>query len=849
MMRWVYLGLVVMLGGSASSQEVLPALGGLPVAANAQRPAQRVPPAPMPGPNPNGRPSPGARAVRPPAPTPAGPLRLDRCGDPLPPGAIARFGTVRLRHGGEIAGLGFTPDGKRLATVSATEEGIRLWDPATGKEVARLTIPLTAVALARDGSVVILEGARCKIWQPIPGNPIRELPSGSLPETTSTLTIHPNSRMIAVGTPGKVLQLDLSTGKILSELKAVGDQPPSRLTYSPDGRWLAGTAQKTGIWVWDLKTGRRVRTYPVTTDLCEFAFSPDGTHIAIASETLRTYLLDAEEPDETFEAHNGPFSHIRFSPDGKWLDTQAPDGISVRLDAVTGAVKATWPLPVGVAVNPPLALSPDATFAAGVDDSGGIRIWCPQTGKGPEIDRLPVLREPGYLADGKTVSCLDSTGHLRTFDPLTGKPGEVFTISAEPGLPVVWDTRGERAAIIAGDEDETEIRIVSGFTGKILAKFPAPATGPSIIAFCPSDPDRLLVVSPGSVMIVRISTGGTIGSFLVGQPETPQRGVFSPDGRLIAISTSPLTLWEVRTGKKRFEFETIEDPAGMVFSPDGRLLAAWEGGGVVVFDVRTGTVVRRFRYPGAETMVSAAAFSLDGKRLAIGTADGSITLWETLTGEPVLSFDRHEGIVTGLLFSQDGAILISTGADGTALVWDTAAKPDLNAAVTGSDEALRLLASADPAIAQRGMAYLYRQPRDSVRLLEEKIPVPNPVPAERIKKLVRDLGSEDYQTRKAAVGELMRIGGEAGPLVREAAKSPSPEVAKLTGEILGIIDGPPTRPDDLRSLRAAEVLEVIGTSEARAVLTKWAAGPPAHRQTVEATGALARLKSSQVGEK
>src|SRR5262249_22815113 len=72
-------------------------------------------------------------------PAPTGPARppglrarTDRHGDPLPEGAIARFGTSRLRHVAPVLSLAFSPDGKRLA--SGSRDGtVAVWDVATGK--------------------------------------------------------------------------------------------------------------------------------------------------------------------------------------------------------------------------------------------------------------------------------------------------------------------------------------------------------------------------------------------------------------------------------------------------------------------------------------------------------------------------------------------------------------------------------------------------------------------------------------------------------------------------------------------------------------------------------------------
>src|SRR5262249_22469788 len=153
------------------------------------------------------------------------------------------------------------------------------------------------------------------------------------------------------------------------------------------------------------------------------------------------------------------------------------------------------------------------------------------------------------------------------------------------------------------------------------------------------------------------------------------------------------------TGKKRFDFDSVQNPEGATFSPDGRLLAVWSAAGnVVVFDVRLGTVVRRVETADPDPSNLVVAFAPGGKRLAVGERDGSVTVWDVASGDPLVTFDRHDGFVTGLAFSPDGKRLASTAQDGTVLVWEVPDKPVAPAAeltVAGFDEAFRLLGSAE----------------------------------------------------------------------------------------------------------------------------------------------------------
>src|SRR5262249_57664947 len=82
-------------------------------------------------------PGPAAREADLPRAEEAKPGRTDLYGDPLPPGAVARVGSLRLWLGGQFNALAYSPDGKAVAACGY-DSIIPLWDPSTGRQVRPL---------------------------------------------------------------------------------------------------------------------------------------------------------------------------------------------------------------------------------------------------------------------------------------------------------------------------------------------------------------------------------------------------------------------------------------------------------------------------------------------------------------------------------------------------------------------------------------------------------------------------------------------------------------------------------------------------------------------------------------
>ena len=95
---------------------------------------------------------------------------------------------------------------------------------------------------------------------------------------------------------------------------------------------------------------------------------------------------------------------------------------------------------------------------------------------------------------------------------------------------------------------------------------------------------------------------------------------------------------------------------------------------------------------------------------------------------------------------------------------------------------------------------------------------------------------------------MTNLGDLAGPAVRQALEGkPSPEARRRLEELARKLDGPVEDAEEARALRGVEVLEHIGSADARKLLEELSHGAAGAWRTREATAALERLNRAASG--
>jgi WD40 repeat protein len=889
--------------------------------------------------------------------TPAA-ANTDQNGDPLPPGAIARMGSLRWRHGSGVSYLAFTPDGK--AVLTASQDGIvRLWERDTGKELRRFQGPpqrlppilpqpvngvfmpgggtVSGVAMSQDGKLLATVEAinSIQLWDVDSGKEIRRLkgPANGI----ATIRFAPDGKSLAArGFDRTTTIFDTQTGKQIAQIIAKQPKGPVRiavggrgigsegLAFSHDGKTIASAEiefgmQKTTISLKlsDTQTGKEIRRIDVSKGgVASAAFSANGKFLAYASGNA-IHLCEADSGKEIHTIENKfPIAGLSFASDSKTLAAKGRDQVIRLYGTDTGKGfqefgQASFPagnqgfvfFGFGQPEIRDFAFSPDGKILA-TGSGQTVRFWNVATGK--EQAALGGHRGPIsailLTPDGKTMLSRGADNVIRRWDASTGKELGQFT---EPRGTngVAFSPDGKTVALANANGS---IRLHACADGKELHQLKGHVNGTAAMAF---SPDSKKLASRGSsdnqIRVYDVAKGSELKQINVPGPD-PRGGLggglgfvggpggkalaFSPDGHTLAANISAnsagpvrvvgqppaagenlLRMWDVNTGKeiRKITLPSQRIVTNLAYSPDGRLLATENADRTVsIWEIASGKERALLGSPPAPVVApptpafgvlagggpafsgpltpTTLAFSPDGELLATRGPGNSVRVWEVAPAKEIGLFKGHDGGIGVVSFAPNGKAVASGSTDTTILVWDVARlsrepKAVIELAANQVESLWADLIGNDAIKASSSIRKLAAAPKNTTPFVADRVKPAAPPDIKKIEQWIADLDSENFKKRAHATEELERIGDLAVPALEKVLVSmPAVEMLRRVQAMLEKMTTGTLTAEQIRLVRAVEVLEKLNTSEARQVLEALAQGAPGALTTRHAQAVLDR---------
>jgi len=334
----------------------------------------------------------------------------------------------------QTVGSGFSPDGNYFAS-GGYGTSIKIWDLSSPGEKLALTAHdgkrVGDVAYSPDGSLLLTESSwtnSLSIWDSSNGKELKSIPVSGI---CCSVEFNPDGTQLINGSNnGWTTIFDLKTGKAIRTLYA-GDSSifVIKAIFNPSGKYI-GTANDDGTAkIWDAANGKNILTMTVDTgSVNDIAFSPDGNLLATASTdgsypVGQVIVWDAASGKQLFFLGYDPNSPVpwclAFSPDGSQLAVGYDDH-TVRIWDVSAMKLQTQPLFIlrghSNFVND-VAFSPDGTRLATAGFDGLVKLW--DTSSGSEISTFPghtaEVSGIAFSPDGKYLASVSLYGALRVY--------------------------------------------------------------------------------------------------------------------------------------------------------------------------------------------------------------------------------------------------------------------------------------------------------------------------------------------------------------------------------------------------------------------------------------------------
>ena len=652
--------------------------------------------------------------------------RVDSLGDPLPQGALLRFGTKRFQHPSGPSKILLSKDEKIVFSIN--EDFLIAWDAESGKQLWREPFEhqqgirvgaagygVNTLAVTPDGKLVSPAGpGRVFLWRPTRNKDSAnyEVLKVGIVSPAKSIDVSPDGKLLAVGTNRVLIVCDRSgTEKYeianpnqLLKNHIDGDRMTfggdfSYGKFSPDGKILAvvHSSKPNTIQLFQATTGEAIGEIEGKNRIVRFAFSPDSRQIAATERDISARLYDVATrkqvweyvivPDRGGESYT---SDIAFRPDSKQIAVGAPIGNDYRirlLDAKTG--KETGSLS-GSGWKPwTLQYKSDSSVLYGSGWDGVIRRWDLATNE--MIPLAKGVRAEATCAMSRDGELAAFTDDLKNIHLVAVATGETIKQFAEPGVgwgQVIFSHNGTMLAA-GGDSDKKVHTLVWDIeSGKKLhhwdwEKGKDTHSGVEALAFSKNGKrlgvavfrqDAAYVFDlPNDLRLAKIPHKDVYGLDIDAEGAT----LFT------AGWDKHIRVWDAVGGKELQSLKVEAPPGegdqlqwfdkdtrmyGIKLSNDESMLATVDMTRSIRFFDRELRSISRIRTKGSFTF-GTLQFSRNDLWFGIGT--GRLQIFDIASGTELWSPPReHEEYVYNVDFGARDTSFLSGGTDGVCYLWD-----------------------------------------------------------------------------------------------------------------------------------------------------------------------------------
>ena len=595
-----------------------------------------------------------------------------------------------LREKGEwIGSIAISHDSKWLVIADREQNGLRLWDFRKRKEISPLFSKnyVSAMAFAPGESILgaavatgIGQGNRYtfQLWDVSAGRLTKELP---LDAPGIGVGYSPDGKRAVVVTQKSIASWDLAGG-------TNGSQPfesqSDGIPYIADidqSLSIAALGFGQGLLVLDLSTGRKVWSQPARDRYYTgLAFSPDSKWIASTEGYIETKVIvrDARTGADraVLEGHGAYILKLAFSPDGKTLASVSADQTIRLWDTETWTSKGTlrghrleiWAV----------AWTADSNLLVSGSKDGAIKVW-----ESAPVHRVSQVTLPEKVVewklrpDGKSVLTVNHQGQLAQWDG--DGFGQRHTIM-DLGSGVTSVDISPDGQWMAACLSNRFVQLWDIPKRALVNEFSPSADEIELAGFRATN--RLLFVYPRrlQIKVISVPDGKEVASLAANQND--QAAAVSPDGSRCVLFTGggKAREWRIESQQATPLELSFRMPGDAAFSPDGKTLAlACKFGFARLWD--TATWKETATFSDFLKGVHSVAWTPDGRRLAVGSGDKeAIKIWDMENKEEVLTLEANAGILSHSAFSADGSLLGALDEKGGLHLWRAPTWAEIEAA-------------------------------------------------------------------------------------------------------------------------------------------------------------------------